>query len=82
MRGKGAENAEHMKRPAIRFRQSFSKKWYEVIANRAPGLCFPFLLEVLQQIWYKLDNGNIVNVEIQKIGYGFLGERSACYSSD
>ena len=37
---------------------------------------------IITDIVVELDNGNIVNVEIQKIGYGFLGERSACYSSD
>lgn len=30
----------------------------------------------------QLEDGRIVNVEIQKIGYNFPGERSACYSSD
>ena len=37
---------------------------------------------IITDIVVELDNGDIVNVEIQKIGYGFLGERSACYSSD
>ena len=30
----------------------------------------------------ELENGTLANVEIQKIGYGFPGQRSACYSSD
>lgn len=30
----------------------------------------------------QLENGGIVNLEIQKIGYLFPGERSACYSAD
>ena len=30
----------------------------------------------------KLADGTICNVEIQKIGYAFPGQRSACYSSD
>ena len=29
-----------------------------------------------------LEDGSIANIEIQKIGYRFPGERSACYSSD
>ena len=29
-----------------------------------------------------LEDGSIANVEIQKVGYRFPGERSACYSSD
>lgn len=31
---------------------------------------------------YELENGSIANVEIQKIGYMFPGERAACYSAD
>ena len=30
----------------------------------------------------KLADGTICNVEIQKIGYAFPGQRSACYSAD
>ncbi len=30
----------------------------------------------------ELENGEIVNVEVQKIGYLFPGQRSACYSAD
>ena len=30
----------------------------------------------------ELDNGSIVNIEVQKIGYAFPGERAACYSAD
>ena len=30
----------------------------------------------------ELKNHSIVNVEIQKIGYLFPGQRAACYSSD
>ena len=30
----------------------------------------------------ELENGTLANVEIQKIGYNFPGQRSACYSSD
>ena len=54
MRGKDAENAERMKKDRRFVSSVFDKMWYEVIVNRAPGLCFSFLLEVLQQIWYKL----------------------------
>ena len=31
---------------------------------------------------YEQENGSIANVEIQKIGYMFPGERAACYSAD
>ena len=27
-------------------------------------------------------NGSVVNVEVQKIGYNFPGERAACYNAD
>ena len=30
----------------------------------------------------QLENGSIANVEVQKIGYAFPGQRSACYSAD
>lgn len=30
----------------------------------------------------ELEDGSIANIEIQKIGYQFPGERCACYSSD
>lgn len=30
----------------------------------------------------ELENGSIANVEVQKIGYAFPGQRSACYSAD
>ena len=30
----------------------------------------------------QLEDGSIVNLEIQKIGYKFPGERCACYSAD
>lgn len=37
---------------------------------------------VIMDIVVELENGSIVNLEVQKIGYKFPGERSACYSSD
>ncbi len=30
----------------------------------------------------ELEDGSIANVEAQKIGYAFPGQRSACYSAD
>lgn len=30
----------------------------------------------------ELEDGSIVNLEVQKIGYKFPGARSACYSAD
>lgn len=37
---------------------------------------------LIMDIVVKLENGSIVNLEIQKNGYMFPGERSACYSAD
>lgn len=37
---------------------------------------------VIMDIVVQLRDGRIANLEIQKIGYKFPGERSACYSSD
>lgn len=37
---------------------------------------------LLMDFLVQLNDGSIVNVEIQKIGYAFPGQRSACYSAD
>ena len=37
---------------------------------------------LITDIVVELEDGALANVEIQKIGYGFPGERSACYSAD
>ena len=37
---------------------------------------------VIMDIVVQLEDGSIANLEIQKIGYSFPGERSACYSAD
>ena len=37
---------------------------------------------VVMDIVVKLEDGSICNVEVQKIGYAFPGERAACYSAD
>ncbi len=37
---------------------------------------------LITDIVVELEGGALANVEIQKIGYAFPGERSACYSSD
>jgi len=37
---------------------------------------------LVTDIVVKLEDGSLANIEIQKIGYGFPGQRSACYSSD
>ena len=37
---------------------------------------------LITDIIVELEDGTVANVEIQKIGYHFPGERSACYSAD
>ena len=37
---------------------------------------------IITDIVVELEDGSIANVEIQKIGYKFPGERAACYSAD
>lgn len=37
---------------------------------------------LITDIIVELEDGSLANVEIQKIGYTFPGERSACYSAD
>ncbi len=37
---------------------------------------------LLRDILVKLEDGSYCNIEVQKIGYAFPGERAACYSAD
>lgn len=37
---------------------------------------------LITDIVVKLEDGGLANLEVQKIGYAFPGERSACYSAD
>ena len=37
---------------------------------------------VIMDILIELNDGSLINVEMQKIGYAFPGERSSCYISD
>ena len=37
---------------------------------------------LIMDILVRFDDGSYCNVEVQKIGYAFPGERCACYSSD
>ncbi len=37
---------------------------------------------VITDIVVELEDGSIANVEVQKIGYAFPGERASCYSAD
>ena len=44
------------------------------ISNETSLLIMDFLVQ--------LEDNSIINVEIQKVGYAFPGQRSACYSAD
>ena len=37
---------------------------------------------LIMDILVRFEDGTYCNIEVQKIGYAFPGERSACYSSD
>ncbi|MCF2682345.1 Rpn family recombination-promoting nuclease/putative transposase [Faecalicatena contorta] len=37
---------------------------------------------LIMDIVVELEDGSIANIEMQKIGYAFTGQRSACYSAD
>lgn len=37
---------------------------------------------LIMDIVVELEDGSIINLEVQKLGYRFPGERAACYSSD
>ena len=56
-------------------------KVLEVLPNDGTRLADESTL-LIMDIVVELEDGSIVNLEIQKIGYMFPGERSACYSAD
>ncbi|MBP3280279.1 MAG: PD-(D/E)XK nuclease family transposase, partial [Butyrivibrio sp.] len=37
---------------------------------------------IITDIVVELEDGTIANVEVQKLGYAFTGERASCYSAD
>ena len=53
----------------------------EVLPNDGTRLADESTLLIMDVV-VKLSDGSIVNLEIQKLGYMFPGERSACYSAD
>ena len=57
--------------PMIREREDINQEIYEN----------PKLLEKYRE-WDEEQQNSLANVEVQKIGYSFPGQRSACYSSD
>ena len=37
---------------------------------------------VITDIVVELEDGTLANIEVQKLGYAFTGERASCYSAD
>ena len=56
-------------------------KIVEVLPNDGTRLADETTL-LITDIVVQLEDGSIANLEIQKVGYYFPGERSACYSAD
>ena len=56
-------------------------KILKVLPNDSTRIAAESSLLVLD-IVIQLADGSIANVEVQKIGYAFPGQRSACYSAD
>lgn len=56
-------------------------KILEVLPNDGTRLADEYTLLVMDLV-VELQDGSIVDLEIQKIGYLFPGQRSACYSAD
>ena len=52
-----------------------------VLPNDSPRIADEGSL-LIMDIVVELDDGSLVNVEAQKVGYTFPGQRSACYSAD
>ena len=53
----------------------------EVLPNDSVRIADESSLVILD-IVVELNDGSIANVEVQKLGYKFPGERAACYSAD
>ena len=56
-------------------------KVLKVLPNESARIAAESSLLVMDVV-VQLEDGSIANVEVQKIGYLFPGERSACYSAD
>ena len=53
----------------------------EVLPNDGTRISDESTLVIMDMV-VELEDGSIVNLEVQKIGYKFPGARSACYSAD
>lgn len=53
----------------------------KVLPNESPRIADEKSL-LIMDIVIELEDGSIANVEVQKFGYNFPGQRAACYSAD
>ena len=56
-------------------------KIHDVLPNDSTRITVESSL-LITDLVVELEDGSLANVEVQKIGYNFPGQRSACYSSD
>lgn len=56
-------------------------KIVKILPNDSPRIAAEKSL-LTMDIIIQLEDGSLANVEVQKIGYAFPGQRSACYSAD
>ena len=56
-------------------------KIHQILANDSTRIAEEAAL-LVTDIIVELEDGSIANVEVQKVGYHFPGQRSACYSAD
>ena len=71
--------------PMIRNKHDILKEREVKIVEVLPGHSSRIADEqslLIMDIVVRFEDGTYCNVEVQKIGYAFPGERSACYSSD
>ena len=64
-----------------RYSQFYKQKILKVLPNESAQIAAESSL-LIMDIVVQFEDGSIANVEVQKIGYLFPGQRSACYSSD
>lgn len=64
-----------------RYSHFYKQKILKVLPNESAQIAAESSL-LIMDIVVQFENGSIANVEVQKIGYLFPGQRSACYSSD
>ena len=80
-RGRTGEHYCRYCRHNKRYSQFYKQKILKVLPNESAQIAAESSL-LIMDIVVQFEDGSIANVEVQKIGYLFPGQRSACYSSD